>query len=638
MLKIALINMPFADVQVPSIALTQIRSVLANSPGRIKSEIFYLNHNFARFLEPGLYSSISSSVAATTAGLGDWLFKDVAFPDAVEDSELYRLRYLRQFSRMQSISEDHLCERRREIEPFLDQLIDDCGLDRFSVIGLTSMFQQNVACFAMARKLKERNPDIVTVMGGANCESPMGQVIAENVACVDFVFSGPALKSFPQLIRFIDRGEEARCHQIQGVFSREKLALQKENINEIGEELRIDDAVSLEYGDFLRSFDEELPPRAGVPYLMFETSRGCWWGQRVHCTFCGLNGATMSYQSMEPRKALKQFEDLFAYAPRVSHFDAVDNIMPREYLSEVFPYLEAPEGVSIFYEVRADLKDEEMAILAKAGVRRVQPGIEALATSALKLMRKGTTAFLNIKFLKSCLRHGIDAFWNLLIGFPGDGGESYEKYVRDLPSLIHLPPPAGVYPVRFDRFSPYFRSAEEYGLDLKPYDFYGLIYPFDEEDLRNFAYYFIDENFSAPYIEAMASWITRLSKEVDAWRARWGERHQRSRPQLTFKWRNGSKVVYDSRSGTAVEREIGGSGLRILELLSQPMKLPRLTKRLRNLSESECHSQIATLQKYRLIFQEGDLYLSLVMEACETETAWLDGGFHGDVPALQETG
>jgi hypothetical protein len=37
----------------------------------------------------------------------------------------------------------------------------------------------------------------VTVLGGANCEVPMGRVLAKNLSPIDFVFSGPALHSFP---------------------------------------------------------------------------------------------------------------------------------------------------------------------------------------------------------------------------------------------------------------------------------------------------------------------------------------------------------------------------------------------------------------------------------------------------------
>src|SRR5215216_500857 len=70
-----------------------------------------------------------------------------------------------------------LLEKRRGLEQLLDELISRHGLDEAHVVGFTSMFMQNVASFAMARRLKARNPGLVTVMGGANCEWPMGQII-----------------------------------------------------------------------------------------------------------------------------------------------------------------------------------------------------------------------------------------------------------------------------------------------------------------------------------------------------------------------------------------------------------------------------------------------------------------------------
>ncbi|MBB1247355.1 RiPP maturation radical SAM protein 1, partial [Streptomyces durbertensis] len=36
------------------------------------------------------------------------------------------------------------------------------------------------------------------------------------------------------------------------------------------------------------------------PKLVLEGSRGCWWGEKRHCTFCGLNGSSMRFRSKEP--------------------------------------------------------------------------------------------------------------------------------------------------------------------------------------------------------------------------------------------------------------------------------------------------------------------------------------------------
>src|SRR5258708_19179517 len=107
--------------------------------------------------------------------------------------------------------------------------------------------------------------------------------------------------------------------------------------------------------------------------------------------------------------------------------------MPKNYLTEVFPNLNTPPGLSIFYEVKADLSEEDIQVLAKAGVTKIQPGVEALATTTLKLMKKGTSVFTNLLLLRNCALYGISPAWDLLLGFPGEEGEVFRKYVDDLP-------------------------------------------------------------------------------------------------------------------------------------------------------------------------------------------------------------
>ncbi len=48
--------------------------------------------------------------------------------------------------------------------------------------------------------------------------------------------------------------------------------------------------------------DPSVADRIFVPY---ETSRGCWWGQKKHCTFCGLNPLGMNYRAKSPERAVE---------------------------------------------------------------------------------------------------------------------------------------------------------------------------------------------------------------------------------------------------------------------------------------------------------------------------------------------
>jgi ribosomal peptide maturation radical SAM protein 1 len=613
MYKVALINMPFGALHLPSIALTQLQVVLAdNLPGEAQADIHYLNHDFVEYFGLERYKRISDSVMVTATGLGDWLFRELAFPGQQDNTQDYQARYARQLTSGGAEFQDYLALR-QGLDAYLDRLIERYQLDRYALVGFTSMFAQNAASIALARKLKQHNPDIVTVIGGANCETSLGAVIARRVEVIDFVFSGPALKNFPSLIRYLVDGEAEKCHALNGVYSGRKLARELVGSQqEIGEELDVDTLIRLDYDDFLNSLEQTCPGTRAS--LLFETSRGCWWGERSHCTFCGLNGNTMTYRAMSSELALEQFDDLFRYSAQVDSFKSVDNIMPREYLKSVFPKLRPPKDATLFYEIKSDIKEREMQVLAEAGVSELQPGIEALSTSTLKLMNKGVSSFQNLVFLKNCLVYGINPLWNLLIGFPGEQEQVYEKYAADIPALVHLPPPSGVYPVRFDRFSPYHSQAEQYGLKLKPYQFYSMVYPFPEQDLEDLAYFFADQNHDSAYISSTVKWIGKLAELIADWNAKWESNNGKQKPGLTFEWHRDTRVVQDTRNGGRQEHEVDPLGFEVLEQLGQPMKLARLAVKIPGASESELKDRVDLLLEKELLFHEDDKYVSLVVD------------------------
>jgi radical SAM superfamily enzyme YgiQ (UPF0313 family) len=677
MFRIALINMPFANINMPSLALTQLKAVVeAKFPNEVSVEVIYLNQEFAHYLGLEPYESVVNQIDHHDSGLGDWFFRQIAFPETPDNSDVYLRRFYAVQSKQVQMFRNYVQLKRQGLDAFLGKLIMKYQLTQANLVGLTSMFSQNVACMAMARKIKSWNSRVITAMGGANCESPMGQEIIKNVPCIDFVFSGPALRSFPAVIRHLIADEPDKCHSIDGVFTKENMgepksekSIRLEPVNAVapkvqaqvqlvgitksavgvatattgngdcgsngtngngangngsngngagkvgvlGSELELDYNVQLNYDDFLNTLDSNFPQKKISPILLFETSRGCWWGEKAHCTFCGLNGASMNYRAMSPDKAIQQFESLFKYAPRVTRYQNVDNILAKNYISEVFPYLNPPADASIFYEVKADLTEEDVKVLARTRVNLIQPGIEALNTSTLKLMKKGTSVFQNLVLLKNCAMHDVFPIWNLLLGFPGEGEEVYKKYVDDLPLLIHLPPPNGAFPVRFDRYSPYFTKAKEYGLELQPFEFYGFTYPFSKQSIENIAYYFVDAKFDAEYRIALSRWISKIKEKMQTWRLRYSGANSALPARLYFKESEGQTVVYDSRSGQAVEHKISENGLQVLRACNKANRVAQLAAQLGHLDDFDPAKEVAYLQERGLLFQEHERLLSLVL-------------------------
>lgn len=626
MYQLKLIAMPFMNVNLPSLALTQLKAIVEERfASQVAVDICYLNHDFAHYFGWELYHTLSGQAYVNT-GLGDWIFRHIAFPTAPDNTEIYLKRYYPQTDPDSQQFKQTILAKRAGMAHFLDSLIAQYNLANADLVGFTSMFNQNVACFALAQRLKERKPTMRTVMGGPNCESPMGSVIVEYVDQIDFVFSGPALVNFPEFLGYQLAQQPERSHTIDGVFSKENFADfayeedAPENLNggapllrTIGEELPITHPIPLDYAPFLDTLATNFPGRAIEPRLTFETSRGCWWGERSHCTFCGLNGVTMNYRAMTPEHALQQFEALFQYKRATPILlECVDNILPKSYLTEVLPNLEMPSTMTLFYEVKSDLKERDLQVLAKARCRIIQPGIESINTSTLRLMKKGASAFQNIQLLKNCALYDILPVWNLLIGFPGEKAEVFRKYVQDIPLLMHLPPPTGAYPVRFDRYSPYFNQADEYGLDLQPFDFYRLVYPFGEDALYDLAYYFMDHNFSADYFGEMMAWINQINEKIALWQQCWSTSDPTKRAHLYLMETATGPQIHDSRSGQVVEYPISQACKALLQALERATPQKRLFTDFANQPAIDLEKELAFCQAKGLLFQEGERLLSLV--------------------------
>ena len=65
-----------------------------------------------------------------------------------------------------------------------------------------------------------------------------------------------------------------------------------------------------DYDDYFEELQGSLYRAAILPGLPVEMSRGCWWGQKSHCTFCGLNGGGMNYRSKAPEQVLEEIDAL----------------------------------------------------------------------------------------------------------------------------------------------------------------------------------------------------------------------------------------------------------------------------------------------------------------------------------------
>src|SRR6185503_17197707 len=113
---------------------------------------------------------------------------------------------------------------------------------------------------------------------------------------VDLAFSGEADRSFPAVLEARRQGRPVAG--IPGVLRPSA----GEGTGHAGATtvLDLDEVPAPDYEPYYRQLRAHPATAAVSPTLLVETSRGCWWGVRSHCTFCGLNGATMAFRSKTP--------------------------------------------------------------------------------------------------------------------------------------------------------------------------------------------------------------------------------------------------------------------------------------------------------------------------------------------------
>ncbi len=506
--RVLLLSMPYASLDRPALGLGLLQSELRER--RIECETRYLAFEFADCIGVTDYLWIQGDLPYT-AFAGDWTFTEALYGARPAADAAYVQGILRNRWHLDEEAIARLGRIRSWCEPYLRRCLHEVEWDDYDVVGFTSTFEQNIASLALARRVKRAHPEVAIVFGGANWEGAMGRELHRRFPFVDFACSGEADESFPQLVKALGNGGVSG---IKGIVWRDG-----ERTRATGPPELVTDLDALPHPDFDPFFaDRAESPAAGQvsSTLLLETGRGCWWGEKSHCTFCGLNGGTMRFRSKSAERAFAELHDL-RERHGIDSFNVVDNILDMGYFKSLLPMLAAyPDRPALFYEVKANLSLQQVALLAAAGVDRIQPGLESMSDHVLKLMRKGTTALRNVQLLKWCREHDVRADWNLLFGFPGELPEDYAPMPRLFEEIWFLDPPTGYGPVRLDRFSPYHADPAANGMvEVRPLAPYRYLYPFPREALMRIAYYFDYDyadgrdpmSYAGPAVDKARAWM-----------------------------------------------------------------------------------------------------------------------------------
>ena len=604
--KIALVNMPFGFHIYPSVQLGTLSTLMKSHGWDVKSH--YLNLHFAHQLDLSVYNQLCEKRFL----IGEWLFSHLLFGENTKNQEYMEHFELHIEDVCQSIERprEFLSDVKTKMVPeFLSWAVETVDWSQYGVVGFSSTFNQNLASLTLAKLIKEKYPSVKILFGGSNFESEMGLEYFRVFPWIDYVVPGEAEGVLPPLMEALSNGGAIPT----GVVHRCGGQVVYEDSHELNE---FSKNAPPDYDDFfeeLKQVDSESALKEN-PVILYETARGCWWGEKHHCTFCGLNASTMKFRSKPMEQVRADLTDLSKRYDSF-RFRLVDNILEMNYIDGIFGELARNNyDLQFFVEVKSNLTKRQIKVLAHGGVKVIQPGIESFSLNQLQEMDKGVRPMQNIVCMKWAMYYGVEVNWNILIGFPGETDEDYRQQIRLIKLLFHLPPPECVGNLWLERFSPYFTRPDEYGISITgPGEAYPYVYDSPDIDLLKIAYDF--------EFKTEARIDPQLKNELMQTAAEWKRRHQSDQlPYLMFTKAMDFVTVYDGRSKEEpVKTRFDGPPAWIILFCNES---PKTLEQIRDhfseqgLQEEEpgiVEESVAHLEKQGFLYGERGKYLTLAL-------------------------
>lgn len=299
------------------------------------------------------------------------------------------------------------------------------------LIGFSCYLWNTEYNLSLAKAIKEKWPDCITVFGGPNI--PENTEYLERYEFIDILISGEGEVAFKELLCALKNGSP---------FEKLKNISYRRETDFFVTPKEIPDDIS----DFPSPYTNGLfdsiinnPKYKGTQFdVVFETNRGCPYS----CVFCYWGYCENKFRTF-PMKKIKAEIDWFAKNKISFCFcaDANFGILDRDekivdYIVEQKKLHGYPEKIESF--AAKDKTDKVFDInykLAQAGLTNgVSVACQSLSPEVLKNIRRKNMSLEKLsETLNKYAKSGIPTYTDLILGLPGD---SYESFCKSLAGVI----------------------------------------------------------------------------------------------------------------------------------------------------------------------------------------------------------
>ncbi|MCU0588376.1 MAG: RiPP maturation radical SAM C-methyltransferase [Syntrophobacteraceae bacterium] len=609
--RVALVSAPWPLFSRPSIQLGTLKAFLgARIPGlRVDAHHLYLRLADAIGFE--LYGSISER-----SWLAECIYGALLFPGNAGSIERLFTREARGRSPLRDAGFHGLAESVRQVT---GAILDETDWSAYGLAGFSASLCQLTASLHCIREIKKRAPGLPVVVGGSSWAGESCAAWLRHFPEIDAIVLGEGELPLTELVRHFQSPPAERVPLCSpAIVTREKV-LRGEGESGFCQLGSLEELPTPDYAEYFETLRNLPSGRAFFPTLPVETSRGCWWrrpgrGGGGGCAFCNLNLQWEGYRSKGAEKVVAEIDGLTS-RHRALSVAIVDNVLPSKDIPRVFGGLShLGKDFRLFAEVRASISREDLEIMRKAGVEELQVGIEALSTRLLARMNKGSTTIQNLEIMKLCEELSILDFSNLILQFPGSDEEDVRETLKGIDfAEVYRP----LRPVRFwlGLGSPVHRAPRSHGIRAAfNHPHYAGIFPkpFCREAR------FLIQGYRGDLGLQRRLWRPVVAR-IKAWERAYHRMRAASGGQPPLSYRDGGDFLLIQQfrpRGPGLNHRLSGVSREIYLHCASHRSVAELVQRFPKISEDRILPFLRGMVEKRLMFQEGDRFLSLAAALC----------------------
>jgi ribosomal peptide maturation radical SAM protein 1 len=584
-----------------------LKAFLQTRIPELQIDAFHFYLSIAEAIGYRLYHEISQR-----SWLAESVYAALLYPERIKKAEALFCRESTGNPILRQVRFKTLTEQiKSTTDAFLSrQKWDTCGLLGFSI----SICQLTSALY-MIRRLKKRFPGLMVVVGGALTAGVAAHGILQKFPEVDVAVNGEGEIPLYQIIKHLRRNPpDLDLSKIQGVFTRLNHSAQPDRPS-FSQLNALDELPTPDYDDYFKQLKTFGERKFFFPTLPVEISRGCWWKRAVGstkvtgCAFCNLNLQWEGYRSKPVSQAVAQI-DYLTDRYRTLSVAIMDNVLPKKEAIDIFFQIAAlNKDLRLFGEVRATTSLKELKAMRDCGMREVQIGIEALGSSLLKKLRKGTTAIQNLEIMKNCEALGIRNISNLILYFPG----STQQDVAETLSTLEFALP--FHPLKAVSFwlgleSPVWQHPEKFGIrTVFNHPSYAFLFP---EKIHR-ALRLMIQAYRGDLTHQKKIWRP-VKRRISDWQKQYAEtlKEPGDKPILSYRDGRDFMIIRHRRFGAepAVHR-LAGVSREIYLFCQKHRSIQAIFSAFSDISNDTIVNFLDMMVDKKLMFTEKDKYLSL---------------------------